>query len=279
MSPKNLSSDVSSTERQDSEDTSQLEEQIETRKQSKARYEHDLQLKEGERNRAKQELRKISDAIDQDERRIKNNEQLISRAPSIEDAIEKRKAMEKKIEEAEKEVGFVEQKQREFQNKYYIEQTDRSTKETQLSNKRFLMAQLDQERDKNTYQAAGAEIRMIESELARTEPAFRRMEEDIRRFDARLYDLQVQLKQLKHQLRQAEQDETVSRRLEGTVAENRRLSAELVQKRRDMQKLEEDLKNLDKTVTKLGDRVKREDIDLTQDTSRLNRAKTKSRKS
>lgn len=262
-----------SEKRSRDEKLKQLEESIQTREQAKARIEHDLSLKRSEQQQLKQKMDAESSIVAQQKRRIQNNEQILGRALSIDEAIQRRKKIESTIEEMQKEARFVEQKSQEVQNKLYEVQNDRSTKENNLQNKRFYLSQINQELNPSGYQSATAEIRMLESELDREEPLLRRAQEDARRFDARLYDLQLQLKQFKHQLREAEQNETVARRLEGVVAENQRLNGEVRIKEREVEKMAEDLKKITKTVTTLEDRVKRADAELTQDVTARNRAK------
>lgn len=219
-----------------------------------------VQLKKqtAERDALNASIQSMQLEIGEMEKSLMEHEQVIARSPTITDALRKRRKIDASAEELKKEIAFVERQTQDFQNKFLAAQSDRAMKENVLSNKKMALEQMNPDQNRGVYQAAQAEIRMLESDLNRGGTTFDRSQEDSRRFEARLFDLQTKMKQLKLDQRKAEQDETIARRLEIYIAERDRIKHDMETKQETLNKSLEDLKKIDISVTKLEERLQRE---------------------
>jgi chromosome segregation ATPase len=269
--PKPLKGAVSTSEDQ----LQVLESEKRSHEEVRAKMERELKSQKSEQQILKKQIEIATSEISQTEAQMAANEQLIARAPSLTEALRKKRKVDVAVEELKKESEFIERQGQELENKWNIMQSDQAMKEDEIRNKKMILERMNPDDNRGAFQAAQSEIRMLESNLTRSQPLFRKAEEDAKRFQARIYDLQMQMKQLRANQRQAEQDETSSRRLEVFVSENARLKFNAEKKRSEMNKNAEDLKKIERSVKKLEERLKREDMDLSTIEAEINQIKHK----
>lgn len=251
-----------------------VEADFQSREQSRARCEHDLKLQQEERATLKTAIAAAETVIQDAESKIALNDQIIARAPSLVEAMRKHRKIDVAVDELKKEMAFVERQAQDIQNKWNATQSDRAAKEDMVRNKKMNLEQMNPDQNRGAFQSAQAEIRMLENGLTRGAVGFDRSQEDSKRFEARVYDMQMNMKQLIKDQREAEQDETTSRRLEMFETENQRLKMTANIKRSEVSKATEDLKKVERSVTKLEERLKREEIEVSALTREINQLKS-----
>lgn len=232
------------------------------REQAKEKTQKEIKQLAAQAEEIKKSEAQVQAEIAEAQKKIAQNEQILARSPQLQDATRHLRKITATMEELKKELEFVQRRAQDAENRWAASQSDRMMKENVMRNKKMMLDQMNPDQNRGAFQAAQAELRMLESDMNRGSSTFQRAEEDAKRFSARLFDLDTQMKQLKQQERVAEQDETTARRLESYVMENQKLQNLVLTKQLEVPKLQEDLKKNQRSAKKLEERLHKETLEI-----------------
>lgn len=252
------------------------EDAIRIREQAIIRAEGELQTAEKEKNRIQADIDLLTKKMNDIQKKIDYNEDLILRAPTVQEAELDLNRIEKAIAATEKESKFTKEKLDRVSQEYWEVDNARRGIESEMQRLNSVKHELSNSGDSGAVQQVEMDMRALENKLARSDADFRRKETEYRIFDSRYQDAVYQLDRLDKTKREAEQDVSVARRLAPARNENVRFESELENMKIRHQGLQDDFDKAQSAIVRLQQNLRKDKADLEVDKQTLQQKKDNS---